>query len=257
MSFQKNLSWMENTPEFRQAWILAKNGGRWEWTFYTTLGHIVTKILDMDIRFTLPDGTEYRPFTTVWEVNSFFRISPEQYSLVPNRHTMDHFVSEIYRKKVAPKERAVLEPQSETMKDFFQSNVWGMVSEEDPVDRLLIEIDSLSFMWIQEVDSLVCADLKEWIIQNCIGMWKTMDDWYALPIISRNRYRVNHLEKGKFTEYFSDLVVDLPWRRNPKNSSKQMDAIERKMRSLYVVDRNLEDVVRKWGNTQVRNTRYL
>ena len=133
----------------------------------------------------------------------------------------------------------------------------GMVSEEDPVDRLLIEIDSLSFMWIQEVDSLVCADLKEWIIQNCIGMWKTMDDWYALPIISRNRYRVNHLEKEKFTEYFSDLVVDLPWRRNPKNSYRQMDAIKRKMRSLYVVDPNLEDVVRKWGNTQVRNTRYL
>ena len=59
---------------------------------------------------------------------------------------MDHFVSEIYRQKVAPKERLILEPQSETMKDFFQSNVWGMVSEEDPVDRLLIEIDSLSFM---------------------------------------------------------------------------------------------------------------
>ena len=59
---------------------------------------------------------------------------------------MDHFVSEIYRQKVAPKERLILEPQSETMKDFFQSNVWGMVSEDDTIDTLLTEIDRLSCM---------------------------------------------------------------------------------------------------------------
>ena len=257
MSFQKNLSWIENTPEFRQAWILAQNGGRWEWTFYTTLGHIVTKILDMDIRFTLPDGTEYRPFTTVWEVNSFFRISPEQYSLVPNRYIMDHFVSEIYRQKVAPKERLILEPQSETMKDFFQSNVWGMVSEDDTIDTLLTEVDRLSYMWIQEVDSRVCADLKEWIIMNCIWMGRTFSYWGSLSQEVRDEHLVEHLDKNKFTEYFSDLVVDLPWRRNPKNSYKQMNAIKRKIESLYVLDSNLEEVARKWGNTQVRNTRYL
>lgn len=56
---------MANTPEFQQARILAQNGGRGEWTFYTTLGHIVTKILDMDLRVTLPDGSEMPLFTTV------------------------------------------------------------------------------------------------------------------------------------------------------------------------------------------------
>lgn len=257
MSFQKNISWVENTPEFQKARILAQNGWRGEWTFYTTLGHIVTKILDMDICFNLPDGTEYRPFTTVWEVNTFFRIVPNQYSTTPNKNVMDHFVSELYRIKVAPEEKKILGPQSETMKDFFQSNVWEMVREDDTVDTLLIEIDRLSFMWIQEVDSSVCADLKEWIIKNCIGMQKTTDDWYLLPKVSRNRHRVNHLEKGKFTEYFSALVVDFPWRRNKNNSHRQMDDIQRKIRSLYVVDPDLEEVARKWGNTQARNTRYL
>ena len=115
---------MANTPEFQQARILAQNGGRGEWTFYTTMGHIVTKILDMDIRFTLPDGSEYRPLTTVGEVNAFFHITSEHYGITPNRYAMDHFVSELYRQKIAPKERAILNPEKETMREFFRANVW-------------------------------------------------------------------------------------------------------------------------------------
>lgn len=37
---------------------------------------------------------------------------------------MDHFVGEIYRRKIAPKERAILDPEKEEMKDFFRLNVW-------------------------------------------------------------------------------------------------------------------------------------
>ena len=74
MKYQKNLSWMENTPELQRAIELAQNNRRWEWGFHTTLGHVVTKILDMDITFTLPDGSRYKPFTTVGEVKTFFRI---------------------------------------------------------------------------------------------------------------------------------------------------------------------------------------
>ena len=123
----------------------------------------------MEIRVILPDGSEFPLFATVWEVNSFFRISPVQYDTTPNRNTMDHFLSEIYRKKVAPKERDILAPEEQTMKDFFSSNVWWMVNDNDTIDALLSEIDRISYMWIKEVDSTVCADLKDWIIQKALA----------------------------------------------------------------------------------------
>ena len=76
-------------------------------------------------------------------------------------------------------------------------------------------------------------------------MGRTFSDWGSLSQEVRDEYLVEHLDKSKFTEYFSDLVVDLPWRRNPNNSHRQMDAIQRKIRSLYVIDPNLEEVARK------------
>lgn len=119
-----NLSGKENTPEFHQAMVLAQNNGRLKWTFYTTLGHVVTKILDMDIAFTLPDGSQYKPFTTVGEVKTFFRISDDDFARQPNRSAMDYLLSNLYRDKVRPQEAAILDPQKEFVKEFFQQNVW-------------------------------------------------------------------------------------------------------------------------------------
>ena len=76
-------------------------------------------------------------------------------------------------------------------------------------------------------------------------MGRTFSYWGSLSQEVRDEHLVEHLDKNKFTEYFSDLVVDLPWRRNPKNSYKQMNAIKRKIESLYVIDSNLEEVARK------------
>lgn len=106
----------------------------------------MTKILDMNMRFTLPDNTELPLFQTVGEVNTFFLITPQDYSRIPNRPMMDHFVSEIYRKRVAPKEKEILSPQREMMKVFFEINIWRMVRDNDKIDTLLAEIDKLASM---------------------------------------------------------------------------------------------------------------
>lgn len=86
----RNLSGMENTPEFQQALELAKNGGGGTWTFHTTLGHIVTKLLEMNLRVTLPDGDVLPLFQAVDEINNFLRITPVQYGNTPNVHALDH-----------------------------------------------------------------------------------------------------------------------------------------------------------------------
>lgn len=257
MTLQKNLSWMANTPEFQQARILAQNGGRGEWTFYTTMGHIVTKILDMDIRFTLPDGSEYHPFTTVWEVNTFFRISPDQYGDMPNRYAMDHFVGELYRRKIAPKERETLDPQKETMSDFFRTNVWWALKEGDTIDMLLDEIDALVDMWIVWVDRVVCDDIRDWIVKNAFRKDKDLSDWYQIPVEDRKKYTIDLLDKDQFTDYFADLAVEYPWRKHPLNAYRQMDSIQSRLRALYVVDADLEKIVWKEKWDRMRNTRYI
>jgi hypothetical protein len=258
MVHPKNLSWMENTPELPQAIRLGQNKGRWEWYFYTTLGHIVTKILDMDITFHLPDGSEYKPFTTVWEVNTFFRITPDQYWVTPNPSVMDHFVSEIYRQKLRPREQEVLNPQRDTMRDFFEVNIWRDVDDSDTVDTLLWKIDELAEMWIEEVSQDACNDLKEWIIMNCIWTQKTLDDWNRLSQQERSEHLVEYLNKEKYTEYFVDIVVDLPWRRHPSNPYKyMMDNVQHRIRALYRVDWNFEKILWRVSQSQFRNTRYL
>ncbi len=254
---QPILSWMENTPEFQQARVLAQNGGRWEWTFYTTLGHIVTKILDMDIRFTLPDGTEYRPFTTVWEVNSFLGITARHYGQNPNSHQLGHLFGELYRRKVSPKEREILEPRKITMSEFFQSNVWWMLKDSDTIDMLLQEIDALSEMWIGWVDWVVCDDVGDLIVTNCIWIQKWLMDWNRLPQDERDTYTVEFLDKDTYTEYFSHIVVESSWRRNPRNAYRHMDSIQGRLRALYVVDSELQNSAWKGWLGEFRNTRYL
>lgn len=255
---QPSLSGLENTPELAAAKRLSKNNWRWDQAFYTTLGHIVTKILDMDIAFQLPDGSEYKPFTTIWEVNTFFRINPDQYWTNPNPSVMDHFVSNIYRNKVAPKEKVILDSRRQTMRDFFELNIWLDVSDSDTIDTLLSKIDELAAMWIEDITPYVCNNLKEWIIMNCIWMGKTLDDWKWLEQSERNKNLVEHLDKVKYTDYFIDLVVDLPWRRHLENPYKHMmNSVQRKIHALYRVDWNFEKDLQGGGYNQFRNTRYI
>jgi hypothetical protein len=50
---------------------------------------------------------------------------------------MDHFVSEIYRQKLRPREQEVLNLQRDTMREFFEVNIWSDVDNSDTVDTLL------------------------------------------------------------------------------------------------------------------------
>lgn len=211
----------------------------------------------MDLRVTLPDGSEMPLFTTVWEVNTFFRISPEQYGDTPNRYAMDHFVGEIYRRKIAPKERAILDPEKEEMKDFFRLNVWWMLGENDTIDQLLDEVDALADMWIVWVDRAVTGDVRDWIVKNAYNKQKDLFDWYQLPPEVRNRYSLKLLDRNQFTDYFADLVVEYPWRKHPMSAHRQMDEIQARLRALYVVDGDLEKMVGKGKPDQMRNTRYV
>lgn len=117
---------------------------------------------------------------------------------------MEHFILEIYRKKVAPKEKQILTPQKEWVKDFFETNIWGMVYDNDSIDSLFILIRELSSMGIPEISDYVCHDLIDWIVMNLMGKRKTAIDWNGLTLEKRKVYNVGMLDKGKFTEYFID-----------------------------------------------------
>ena len=78
----------------------------------------------MDITLTLPDGSQYRPFTTVDEVKTFFRISDDDFAMEPNQGYMDRLLSNLYKDKVRPQEVVILDPQKEFVQEFFQQNVW-------------------------------------------------------------------------------------------------------------------------------------
>lgn len=211
----------------------------------------------MDLRVTLPDGSVMPLFTTVWEVNTYFRIRPDQYGDTPNRYAMDHFVGEMYRRKIAPMERAILDPEKEGMKDFFRLNVWEMLVENDTIDQLLDEVDALADMWIVWVDRAVTGDVRDWIVKNAYHKQKDLFDWYQLPPETRKGYCINLLDRNQFTDYFADLVVEYPWRKHPMSAHRQMNIIQSRIRALYVVDADLEKVVGKGKWDQMRNTRYL
>lgn len=255
--YPKNLSWIENTPEFQQAIKLSKNKGRWEHWFSTTLGHIVTKIMDMDITLTLPDGTQYKPFATVRELKEFLNISDDELAIQPNWSDLHYSLNRLYRDKIQPQEKAILNPQKEFVREFFEQNVWWMVSDWDTVDKLIEEIRKLATMEIPEITEYVCEDIIEWIVMNVIWMSNTLSDWENIDSVERNKFIVKLLDKQKFTDYFAELVVDHTWRIHWDNSFRKMKEVENKIRALYVVEHSLEKVV--WGNSQssFRNTRYL
>lgn len=257
-AYRTSFSALEHTPELAAARRLGKNNWIWDWTFYTTIGHIVTKILDMDITFRLPDGSEYKPFTTFWEVNTFFRITREQYRGNPNPSIMDHFVSDIYRHKVAPKEEAILDPRRQTMREFFEENIWCAVDDSDAVDALFWKIDELLTMWINDITPYVCNNLKELIIMNCIWHLRWLDDWNQLSQEERSEYLVEHLNKNKYTDYFVDLTVDSSWSRHPDNPyNYMMNVVQHKIRALYRVDSAFERKLKRVDYNQFRNTRYV
>lgn len=68
-------------------------------------------------------------------------------------------------------------------------------------------------------------------------------DWNRLPQDERDTYTVECLDKDKHTEYFSDIAVESPWKRNPRNAYRQMGIIQARLRALYVVDSELESSV--------------
>ena len=257
MAHPKNLSWIENTPELAQAIRLGQNKGRWEWYFYTTLGHIVTKILDMDITFHLPDGSEYKPFATVWEVNTFFRITPDQYWSPPNPHSMDDCIQNLYWKKVEPKEREILDSYKKTMKEFFKSNIWWSIKDTDTVDVLLWKIDELTKMGIEEVWEYACNELKENIIRDCT--WgENLKYWNNLPKQERDGFLVGKLTKEIHTDQFAHLVVDEPWRKNPNNADWYVFCNgQNSLKALYSVDPDCVKTLWKTNHDQFRNARYL
>lgn len=258
MPHSPNLSGKETTPELKKAIKLAQNKGRWEWNFYTTLGHVVTKILDMDIAFTLSDGSKYKPFMTVGEVKTFFRISDDDFAMQPNQGYMDRLLSNLYRDKVRPQEAVILDSQKEFVQEFFQQNVWWMVDDSDTIDSLISEIRALVNMGIEEINEYVCEDTIEWIIMNVIWNRKTLADWESTSVDERNKYTVEILDKEKFTDYFVDLVVEHSWRKHPNNSYKMVDEVWKKIRALYVVNDSLEEEVRGVSpRDSFRNTRYL
>lgn len=157
-------SWMENTPEIQQARTLLQNRGRGEWTFYTTLGHIVTKIIEMDIHIPLPDGTEYRPFQTAADVNTVFDITPEQYADTPNRYRMDHHLSQFCMSHLRSKVDALLDPQRAWVGEFFTLNVWAMVEDNTDIDTLFSEIRALAGMGIVGIGAYECADVIDLMV---------------------------------------------------------------------------------------------
>lgn len=257
-AYRTSFSALEHTPELAAARRLGKNNWIWDWTFYTTIGHIVTKILDMDITFRLPDGSEYKPFTTVWEVNTFFRITPDQYWVIPIPSVMDHFVSEIYHQKLRPREQEVLNPQRDTMRDFLEVNIWRDVNDSDTVDALFWKIDELLTMWIEDITSYVCKNLKELIIMDSIWDRKWLDDWNQLWQEERNECLVGHLDKNKYTDHFVDLTVDSSWRRHPDNPyNYMMNVVQHKIHALYRVDSAFERKLKRANYNQFRNTRYV
>jgi hypothetical protein len=254
----RNLSGLGSTPELKAAIKLAQNNGRWNHIFYTTIWHIVTKILDMDITFTLPDGSTVKPFTTVWEVNAFFRIDSSSYNDSPMPNIMDYFVSNIYRDRVKPKEKSILAPQKEWVKDFFETNIWWDVNDDDTIDTLLWKIDELAQMGIPEVSERVCTDLKEWIVIHCIWIWKELTDWHTLSEEERNEHKVEYLDKNECTKYFSDNVIEYPWRKHPNNPHRyMMNFVQPQIHALYRVDREFEKSIGEANWDQFRNTRYL
>jgi hypothetical protein len=248
---------MENTPELAQAIELGQNKGRWEWYFYTTLGHIVTKILDMDITFHLPDGSVYKPFTTAWQVNEFFNITPDQYWIFPNRYSMDVCIENLYWKKVEPKEREILDSYRKTMKEFFELNIWQDVDDTDTVDVLLWKIDELAEMWIEEVWEYVCNDLKEHIIRDCT--WgENLKYWNNLSQKERVDVMIGKLNKKLHTHHFVHLVIDEPWRKNPNNADWYVFCNgQNGLKALYIVDSDFLKTIWKTNHDQFRNTRYL
>ncbi len=219
---------------------------------------MVTKILDLDVTFTLPDGSEYRPFTTVWEVNTFFRIQPDYYSVQPSREIMDSFISNIYRDKVAPKEESILDERRQWAIDFFRMNVWWAVSDADSIDTLLQEIRLLSSMEIIEINDKVIIEIIDWIIMNLIWMRSDITDWEKLSWDKKKWFTVWMLEKDKFTDYFVNLIVDLPWIRSPNNPQMHMiDTVQRQIQSLYAVNNKSVNILQRVQRDSFRNTRYI
>jgi hypothetical protein len=68
-------------------------------------------------------------------------------------------------------------------------------------------------------------------------MRKTLDDWKRLSQQERSEHLVEYLNKEKYTEYFVDIIVDLPWRRHSSNLYKYMtDNVQHRIHALYRVD---------------------
>jgi hypothetical protein len=80
-------------------------------------------------------------------------------------------------------------------------------------------------------------------VKNAYRKDKDLADWYKIPVEERNRYTISLLEKDHFTEYFADLAVESPWKKHPMNAYRQMGIIQERLRSLYVVDGELEKSV--------------
>lgn len=187
----------------------------------------------MDISFMLPDGTQYKPFTTVGEVKEFFHISDDDLPSQPVWVLMDSFLLNLYRYTVRPQEVSILNPQKEFVRDFFEQNVWWMVENSDTVDTLILEIRQLGSMWIPEINEVLCEDVIEWIIVNVTWKNQKLADYNMLDIDTRGWFSVEMLDKSKFTDYFVELVVEDTWRNHPNNPYVLIDSIEKKIQALY------------------------
>ena len=113
-------------------------------------------------------------------------------------------------------------------------------------------------MEIEGINEYVCSDIIDWIVKNTIGLHSDIIEWNELSTQQKEECTIDRINKGKITEYFVDLVVDLPWRRNPNNPYKHMmDRVKQQIQSLYMVGDGLDKTLHGVQRDSFRNTRYI
>ncbi|MBX9809601.1 hypothetical protein K2X92_04400 [Candidatus Gracilibacteria bacterium] len=268
MSYIKSLSGMENTPEFNM--VAHRTDNTWDLgkRFPTSLGHIVTKILDMNLIIELPNGKNIPIFTDHHEVNRVLGITMAQYHEKPNSDIMSDFPTRIYQQKVCTIiEKEVLSKYREFTDDFFRMNVLGMLEDDSSLDDLFREIHELQNMGIDDITDGFCDSLNDFILRRFfhfgLSNRSAIDSFRKLPERERQEFSLEKIDFEELIRRFSSFVVYRQWKKDSSNRYVQSSYIldlENHIQPLWLVYsyRGGYGCRHKPGvQDQFRNTRYL
>ncbi len=240
-----SLSWKENTPEFQQAIELAFNKWKWDYSFYTTWWHVITKILEDWIVINFPNWNQIVVFNSYSEVMDYFKLTPDLLGKKPNTRLFEISIWNL-RRKIQPLKEENSKDIKQIYENLFQTKIIDKLWENDSLEILINLLN-----WLKKFDSNINNDL---VIENLIDF--ILDkEWLSLEDFQDSELKIKDLDIERIKEYFVDCMLDLLF-NIPLN--KVMSEVENRLISLVRIPlESVQELVKSDIYSKLRNTRYI